>query len=176
MSEIGYYRYKVIPTADQDVNLYINGALTSTKSIEVRDYCDGMKILKYLNNEGQYRVFNFNRFWESKDKTKEIGSSNKIITSLLTSKAPTRSVGTKNTRTISLMADDVSQAQLDILQDLWVSPRVYLYVGDHMTFEDSDWILVIVKANNPISKIRKSNYTDISIEVTLPEWYSITML
>lgn len=176
MSEIGYYRHKSTPSADQDVTLYVNGVEVVAKSIVLREWCDGSKLIKFLNKAGQYRFFAFNQYWESSDKAKKIGKSNKIITSLLTSKSSTDNMGYKNTRTITCVADDVTQAQLDILSDLWTSPKVLLYVGDHVTYDIDDWIEVEAISKNPINKIRKGGSTDISVSITLPEWYSITLL
>ena len=176
MSTVGYYRYKFSPTEETEVELYINAVLTTTKTVTLREWCTGMKRIKFLNKDGQYRFFNFNRFWESSDKPKELGRANKIVTSLLTSQSSENSVGYKNERTWLVMADDISQPELDILSDLWASPRVFLYVGDETTDDMTDWIQVSVKSNDNLNRIRKAGYVDIAMIITLPEWYSISML
>jgi len=176
MSQIGYYRYKINPTIDIDIDFSINYELAATKSVIVKEWCDNDKLIKYLNKDGQYRFFAFNRFWESNDKPKELGRSNKIITSLLTSKSSEDILGYKNERILTLMAHDISQDELTVLSDLWTSPRVLMYVGDHITFSENDWIQVSIKAKNNLTRIKKSNYTDIIVDITLPEWYTISML
>jgi len=175
MSNIGYYRYKKTATSNSDVYLYINGELVSTKTIIVKEFCTNNKLIKYLNKDGQYRFYTFNRFWESKDKPKEIGRTNKIITSLFNSQSSESTVGYKNERTLEMTAENVSQSELDILNDLWKGPKVYLYIGTGSDLE-SDWLEVSISAKDTITRIRKGGYKDITITVLLPEWYSITLL
>lgn len=173
MSTIGYYRYKFSPTSSQDVNVYVNGILEGTKSVIVQDWCDNNKFIKFLNKDGQYRFFAFNRFWESSDKPKEIGRASNIITSLLNSQSAEKSIGYKNTRSIEVTAD-VTQDELNILQDLWTSPKVYLHIGT--TYSESDWLEVSISTKNTVNKIKKGSVTKIVATIELPEWYSISLL
>lgn len=175
MSSIGYYRVKKTLTSNTNINFYINNVLTSTKYVVIKDFCTNNKLIKYLNKNGQYRFYTFNRFWESSDKPKEIGRSNKIITSLFNSQSSESTIGYKNERTIEMTAENVSQSELDILSDLWVSPKVYLYIGSGSDLE-SDWLEVSISTKDTITRIRKGGTKDITITVLLPEWYSITLL
>lgn len=175
MSSIGYYRVKKTLTSNTNINFYINNVLTSTKYVIIKDFCTNNKLIKYLNKDGQYRFYTFNRFWESLDKPKEIGRSNKIITSLFNSQSSESTIGYKNERTIEMTAENVSQSELDILSDLWVSPKVYLYIGSGSDLE-SDWLEVSISTKDTITRIRKGGTKDITITVLLPEWYSITLL
>jgi len=174
MSEIGYYRYKVKPSESIDVNFNINFELAATKSIIVKEVCEGFRLLKYIDRDGQYRFYPFNKFWESKDKPKLIGKSSKIIESVLNSQSSENSIGYKNNRTISLVAENVSQDELTLLSDIYTSPRVLLYIGT-TTDEKKDWIEVDVKGDN-INRLRKRKFTKVNIDITLPEWYSISMM
>lgn len=174
MSEVGYYRYKVNPSDSVDVKMYIDNVLTSTKSIIVKDVCEGFRLLKYLDRDGQYRFYPFNKFWESKDKPKLLGKVSKIIESVLDSQSSENNVGYKNDRTIALVAENVSQDELTLLSDIYTSPRVLLYIGT-TTDEKKDWIEVDVKGDN-INRLRKRKFTKVNIDITLPEWYSISML
>lgn len=176
MSSIGYYRYKVAPAIDTNVDFYINAVKVCTKTLVVRDYCEGMKLIKFLNSEGQFRFFNFNEYWESSDKPKQIGSVNKIITSLLTSQSSLDNIGYKNKRTISVVADNVTQEELTILSDLWTSPRVFLYIGDTTSYDDSDWLQVTIKSKDGLNRIRKGGAIDLAATIELPGWYAINML
>ena len=176
MSEIGFYRYKANVSQDSEVKLYINYALASTKQIVIKDWCEDNKRIKFLNRDGQYRFTSFNRFYEYADKPKQIGKVNKLITSLLDSQSDTDSVGVRNERMLYLTADDISEAELNIMKDLWTSPRVFLYVGDGITDVESDYVQVIIKAKNPVNNIPKGSYIDLRIEVKLPKHYTITMI
>lgn len=176
MSEIGFYRYKINPAASQEVKLYINNVYEASKNIIAEDFCNGSKRLKFLNKEGQYRFQTFTRYYETSDKPKEIGKVNKIITSLLSGQTNRDSIGFKNDRILSLTAEAINQDKLDILNDIWTSPRVLLYIGDGITDLNTDWIQVTVKPKNPIVRIRKGAFVNIQLEVTLPQHYTINML
>jgi hypothetical protein len=131
-------------------------------------------LLKYLNKDGQYRFFGFNKYWERSDKPKEIGRSNKIITSLLSSQTDSVSIGYRNERTLDLVAENVTQEELTQLADIWLSPKVYLRVGDGDTSED--WIEVTIDTKDTVSRIRKGNAKDVELSVVLPKWYNIGLL
>lgn len=174
MSEIGYYRYKTIADEEKIVNFTKDGILAGTKTIIPIEVCEGSKILKYLDRSGQYRFYPFNKFWESKDKPKLLGKASKIIESVLNSQSSESNIGYKNDRTISLVAENVSQDELTLLSDIYTSPRVLLYIGT-TTDEKKDWIEVDVKGDN-INRLRKRKFTKVNIDITLPKWYSISML
>jgi hypothetical protein len=174
MSTVGYYRYKIKPTESQEVSIYVNGVLTSTKSVVVKDVCSGFRLLKYIDRDSQYRFYPFNKFWESDDKPKLIGKSNKIIENILNSQASENNIGYKNKRTVSLVAESVSQEELTTLSDIYTSPRVYLYIGSGTDLAQ-DWLEVDIKGDNK-NRLRKRKFTKVEIEVTLPEWYSISMM
>ena len=175
MSNIGYYRYKSTFTSNTKVNFTTDGDPAGTKTVVVKGWCTGDILLKYLNKNGQYRFFPFNQYWEREDKPKEIGRASKIVTSLLTSQASEITVGYKNERRLNLVAEGVTQEELDILVDIYTSPKVYMYIG---TAGDTteDWIEVSVESRKPSSKIKKGNSKDIELTVLLPEWYSIGLL
>jgi hypothetical protein len=174
---LGFYRYKLasVSAAGNTVQFKLNGVIDKTCTITPVNLCTGKRILKYLNRDGQYRFFPFISNYEELDKPKEIGKTLNIIASILSSKSDTKSVGYKSDRTINLKSDPISTAQLEILRDIYTSPRVYLYVGT-TTDTESDWVLVSVQASKSIRKEPKAKFTTLEIEVTLPETYAITML
>jgi len=176
MSTVGYYRYKFIPTDNTDVNLYINYSLASTKKVYVKENCPEGKRLKFINRNGHYRYVYFNKFYEEQDKVKELGKSSNLITSLLSSKTDKLSLGYSANKNITLNIDDVSQDELDMLQDIFKSPRVYYYIGDGTSDEINDWILVSVTSKKTTTHIKKGGYINLSIDIELPEWYTINSL
>lgn len=174
MSEIGYYRYKLTPSAQgiTTVKLYINGSLASTATVITKEFCAGFKILKYLDASGRYRFFPFNDKWQQKDNTRQIGSVNNFITSILTSQTDGKNIGYRNERILSLVAGHVCDDELDKLADIFTSPRVYLYVGDGTYDRARDWVIVTLSGDG-ISRRRKDKFGKVSVEVKLPEHYSI---
>jgi len=178
MSQIGYYRYKLdnLTAGTHTVSFYKNGSLSVTHTAVIKQWCSEKKLIKYLDKNGQFRFFPFNRYYETKDKPKSIGKLNKVITSIYTDKTNLKNIGVKNDRTMSLVADDVSESELLILSDLWLSPQVYLYNGVLGSDEENDWIEVTITGGDTISKRRKLISGKVSIEVMLPEWFAITRL
>lgn len=176
-NRLGFYRYKLASVAAKGntVKFKLNGVVDKTCTILPITTCTGKRILKYLNRDGQYRFYPFLSYYEESDKPKEIGKVSNIITSILNSKSDTRSVGYKSDRILNLKSEPIPTDQLELLKDIYTSPRVYLYIGTTNDTED-DWILVDVKAGKSIRKEAKAKFTTLDLEVTLPETYSITML
>lgn len=175
MSQVGYYRYKLndLTVGTRTITFFKNGTPSGSKTIDVKEWCEGNKILKFLDRNGQYRFYPFNRYWETKDKPKLIGKASKIIESVLDSQSNTSNVGYKNTRTISLVAENVSETEMSVLADIYSSPRVFMYVGEDTDLA-KDWIQVEIKKGGQVS-LRKANFGKIELDVILPEWYTIRM-
>ena len=174
MSEIGYYRLKVLADSAKDVPIYINNVPFIKKIVPV-PFCGEGKILKYLDHTGQYRFYSFNSYFRTYDNPNQIGNVNKLITSILTDQSNKQNIGYTNERKITLSAD-VSKDELDILQDLYVSPRVYLYIGSNNSDLSKDWLEVIAEPNEAIVRRPKGNYGRFDLTVTLPEHFTIKMI
>lgn len=174
MSNIGYYRYKVIPSAvgTTTVEFYVNGSLKKTCTVVAREFCNGYKILKYLDSSGRYRFFPFNHKWQQVDRPTLLGEMENFVTSILDSQSDTKVIGYKTQRTLTLTAGSVSVDELEKLADIFNSPMVYLYVGDGVNDRTQDWILVTVSGDG-IGRRKNNQFGKVVIEVKLPEHYSI---
>lgn len=177
MSNIGYYRYKVSDALEgtQTVQFFINGGLAKTCIINARKWCDQFKLVKYLNKNGQYRFFAFNNKWQQSDKPTLIGKSNQFITSIFDSQSNYRNIGYKNERKLSLTAETVSLSELETLSDIFISPRVYLYVGNGINDKTEDWVLVTATSDG-IGRPKSKQFKKFTLELTLPEYYAITKI
>jgi hypothetical protein len=170
MSDIGYYRYKVndLPEGEHVFNWIINGEVGCTAKVIVKKNCPEFKYLKYMDTNGFYRFFPFNERWQQTDRTTLIGQTNNIVLSLKDSAGQKKNVGYKNTRVLSLVAENVSTEELEILTDIYSSPRVYLNNGDK-----DDWILVTLKGDG-VTRRRKKYFDKFTVTIELPERYAIT--
>jgi hypothetical protein len=175
MSDIGYHRIKIIPSAvgTTEVKLYINGALASTATVVAKEFCTDFKILKYLDGAGRYRFFPFNNKWQRADKPTSVGKVNNFVTSILDGQTAEKNIGYKTERTLTLTAGNVSEDELDKLADIYSSPRVYLYVGDGAYDRVKDWILVTVSGDG-VGRKKNNKFSKVTIEVKLPEYYAVT--
>jgi len=175
MSTIGYYRYKTLASEVKEVNFTVNGILMGTKTITPVKFCSGGRILKYLDKNGQYRFYPFEKYYTINDNPKQIGKTNRLITSILDGQTNSQNIGYKNERKIELSAD-VPTDELNKLVDIYTSPRVYLYIGDGTNDTASDWLEVDINASQNIVKRGKANSGTINITVTLPENFTIKMI
>ena len=174
MSKIGYYRFKVEVTRDEDITFFVNGVESVVHKIKAVDACAGDRILKFLDANGQYRFFPFSRYYETKDNPRKIGSTNEFITNILTDQTNSKNLGYKNERRISMSAE-VDEQQLTYVSQIYTSPRVYLYVGDLMDDSAKDWVEVEVSGDNTIKR-RKARTGSVDLVVTLPEHFTIKMI
>lgn len=174
---IGYYRYKLIPTevGESEVKFYKNGSLDLTCKIIAKELCGDYKILKYLDQDGKYRFYPFNKYYNKQDAPKQIGTINKTIESLLTSQSDSKNIGYNNTRSLTLTADYVTNDEMELLSSLFLSPAVYLYIGNGQDDDYTNtWLQVTVKGDGVI-KQNKKNARKLTVEVTLPEFYTQTL-
>lgn len=176
MSEIGYYRYKTtVASTSKNIQFFKNGILAGTKTLEPMEFCTGTRVLKYLDTKGKYRFFAFSKFYRVSDNPKQIGTTNNFITNLLTDQTNSQSVGSKNARSLDLTAQ-VSESRLELLQSIYASPRVHLYIGANNSDTAADWVEVEITGGDSIVKRRRASTGSISLTVKLPEHFSIRMV
>lgn len=168
--EGSFYREKLFLTADTVIE---RGG--REKKIKVLPYCEGDIILKYLDRNGMYRFYRFTKNYERTVDADEIGSVEHTFTSLSTGQGYQKSIGNKSVDKIKARAEKVPAEDLNILKDLYTSPRVYFHLGEAGTDNLSNWVLVKVKGDG-IAKLPKRNFINVEIEIELPANNEITML
>ena len=173
----GFYRYKIAKADAGKFPVYFlrDGAFVASQCVEFKPFCSGGKILKFMDRNGMYRFYPFNEYWEESFKPDIIGETEYSIDSLRTAQSGTRNIGYENSKELSLVAYDVTASELAILEDLFISMRVYLYIG---TTGDApaDWLLVTVTSGNNISRRRRGSLGKIDVTIKLPEQYTVTGL
>lgn len=175
MSEIGYYRYKTTADAEKEIVFGVNGVNAGSKTVVPVDGCPDDQIIKYLDKNGQYRFWSFNRFYRTSDSPDLIGQVNKFVTDIQNDQSARQNVGYRSERKIDLYSE-ATREQLEKLSDLYTSPRVYLYIGSNNSDTTADWLEVTAEAFEGIVRPSKKNLINFNITVTLPEQYNITML
>lgn len=178
MSYIGYYRYKLdnLNPAEitKKVTFFVNNSPVTTHVVNISTICDGEKLIKYLDKDGQYIFVSFNKYWEGRNTPQSLGEGNKFIISILEAQSKVNQLGYKNKKVLSLYKTQVSASELLILEQILTSPRVYLKIGEEDNLQD--WKQVKVNPVDTIYKHKKKSVNDFSIEVELPEEFSQTML
>jgi len=173
----GIYRYKITKSAAGNYPVYFkrDDITVASQCIAFKPLCTGGKVLKYMDHNGMYRFFPFNEYWEETFAPDLIGETEKYIESLRTGQSNTKSIGYENEKSLSLVAYEVTASELVILQDLFTSMRVYLYIG---TTGDApeDWLLVKVMSGSNISRRRRGVIGKVDVTIRLPKQYQVTGL
>lgn len=165
----GFIRKAITPTETGLIQGTINIAgVDYTHDIYVRDTCESSILMKYLDRSGQYRFMVFNQFYQIQNNPELIGKSEELILSLLTGKGDKKVIGYKNSDTLILNAELITEAERPYLKDLYVSSDVMVYLNNK-------WVSVEVSGDN-ISKLFKNKFSDLTITAKLPQSYNITML
>jgi len=176
MASVGLYRYKIakIVAGKYPVFFRRDGIIEAAQCVTFKPFCSGGKILKYMDRNGMYRFYPFNEFYTVNYSRNSIGKIDRQFTSLQGSQGSFNSVGYKVEQKLTLIAYDVTQDELTILQDLFSSPFVYLYIG---TTGDAakDWLIVEVTGNQE-ARLRKQATTRMEVTVTMPDQFSVTRL
>lgn len=175
MSEVGYYRYKTTADVQKDVTFGKNGVLSGTKTVIPFDSCSEDIRIKYLDKNGQYRYYAFNRYYRTSDAPEKIGSVTKFITNIQSDQSESQNIGYRNKRKIEI-SQDVPVLHLEKLIDLYSSPRVYYYIGSNNSDTPADWLEVEIEVLDPIVRPRKKAVARVDITMTLPNNYCVTML
>lgn len=172
----GYYKAKVLVTAEDQTFVFYRGS-TALKTITVKGVggsCGESKLLKFLDRDGQYKIYPFAKYYEEKSDPTQIGSVNKFLTSILTDQSDSSNIGYKTTRTVTLK-QYIDYEELDFVESLYASPRVYYYIGDGDSDTESDWLEVTVKCSGTVHRGKNLTGSE-EITVTLPKHYTQTMI
>lgn len=164
----GLYRVKLIPSElTSTYTFFENGIAKLTCNIEARSMCANSRLIKYLDKDGRYRFYPFLENWKQVNQTTSLGNISNFVSSIKESQSNVKNIGFKNIKSIYLTAEKVSDDELLILESMYYSPCVYLYVGNG-TDELSDWVLVTIKGDG-ISRSGQKGFKKINIEVILPD-------
>lgn len=165
----GFIRKKLNPTIAGEQTETINIAgVDYPHTVNVRQWCTGDQLLKYVDSNGFYRFFPFTRFYQRKGNPTPIGTINELVLSLADDPGDTKEIGYKNKNSLILSAAQLNESEKALLEDLYNSPEVFILSG-------TKWVSVTVKGDN-ISKLAKKNFSDLNIEVILPQSYNVTLL
>jgi len=156
---------------------YIRGftfGLPSTLSrLNVIENCSDGIYLKFLNKKGRYSYWMFN---ENKNNIipKSIGQVNNNINDISDTISQMINIGYVSLKS-KLIYDDISKDDMVLVQDIFESPKLYLFIGTPNTVSTyKDWIEVIIKEKS-ISISDKYNHINVQIEIDLPTRDTITI-
>ncbi len=170
----GVVRAKIngLTIGNNTVNLWVNGTNTYTQNIDCREFCTGQKLIKFIDRNGFFQFYAFNKFYQEKINAVELGRTSKLLTNILTDQSRTKSIGKAVDKKIDLSIDAPSN-DLPLLEDLFISPLIFMYIGNGSDTL-SDWIEMKMLSGEFITRIRKGNSIKVDITLEYPDQYSIT--
>jgi hypothetical protein len=174
---VGYYRVKLKAT-NRVVNIYNGNIIYTTAEIKTQNKIDSCssdinengKYIKYLDRFGRYRFWMFNNKWKEQIQPTSKGEYNVNVMRLIDAQSNKKQIGSSNVKTITLRCENVTREQLEILQDIYASPRIYYRIGQNDFVKD--WLLVKLTGDN-VTSDRTKNSFNMEVTITLPEYFSI---
>lgn len=164
----GFLRKCIIPdTIGLNVYVVTIDGVGYAHTVDVKPWCDGNIMLKYLDRNGYYRFMHFNSYYNRQSTPELIGHVNELITSLLTDKGDRRILGYNNNDTLTMTAMPLRYNDIFLLKDLYNSHDVQIYT--------TKWIRVTIQGDG-ITKLNKRTVKDVTITAALPKSYNITEL
>jgi hypothetical protein len=161
----------VISNGNEFINLErgYNNFLINNVSIQIEKitgHCNGHYI-KWLNSFGGW---NYWLFYKGNDTltTKDLGQIYNDYNDVVDTVSPYISIGKTSENNIAVRQDDITENEMQILNDLLDSPKVYLFTGEpNENATCHDWLEVNIKAGSfRVSSSReKMNNLNLTIEI-----------
>lgn len=155
-------------TRENDSNYY-------EVTIDKAEGCSGV-YLKWFNAQGGYSYWLFEKTYAIDRTIKELGELERDFENLENSAGPTTQIGRQVQDTLKIVAELLTPAQRNIVQNLLESPKVFLFTGTpYGRTSYKDWIEVSVKTNSVRIKNPREELTNFAFDIALPERYTITL-
>lgn len=138
-------------------------------NLNVRNWCDGDILVKYIDNDGQFRYFPFSKFYRTEVNSEEIGKINPLILSIKDQGSNQESIGYKSNNRITLTAELINYNDREVLSFIYNSKLTYLII-------DGKEIQVNVSSGDRLKRLEKIKFSQSTITFDLPQSYNITSL
>ena len=137
--------------------------------------CPGI-YLKWLNAQGGYSYWLFENTYAVDRSAKSIGELDRDFENLENSFARTTQMGREVQDTLKIVAELLTDAQRNIVQNLLESPKVYLFTGAPYSRSDyHSWIEVSVKTTSARIRNPREALTNFAFDIELPVRYTQTL-
>lgn len=153
MGRIVYYRVK---SQAKEPGTYYgywkngDGEVICKTKIVVRPKCDESAYVKYLDRYGMYRFIQFNSYWSRQESAQSLGEVQSV-----SNYGQTSSIGYDLNEIYTLSLEQVTPEELELYQDIFFSPNIYLKIGD-----STEWKPVTIQGSDGVGRRnRKYNST-----------------
>jgi hypothetical protein len=134
---------------------------------KITDYCSGHYI-KWLNSFGGW---NYWLFYKGNDTltTKDLGQIFNDYNDVVDTVSPYVSIGKTSENNISVRQDNITENEMQILNDLLDSPKVYLFTGKpNQRVTCKDWLEVNIKAGSFRVSNSKEKMNNLNLTIEIP--------
>ena len=174
--------------SDGDTNVTLEDYLPLATGYNKLDFIDNVFVelwkhqsdcgvyIKWLNQYGGYNYWLFNKQEQIDKNTRNIGVINNDFENLDSTVSQFSSLGKTSADSHRALADHLTQDDIDILQGVLDSPKVYYFAGAQFARNSfNNWIEIQVNnGRETVQNPREQNY-EFFIEFTMPEDYTIRL-
>jgi hypothetical protein len=140
--------------------------------IEKEANCSGV-YLKWFNAQGGYSYWLFENTYSIDRNAKTLGELDRDFENLPNSSGRSIQTGRQSQDTLKIVAELLTPAQRDIVQNLLESPKVYLFTGlPYSRSSYQDWIEVSVKTTSARIRNARETLTNFAFDIELPERFT----
>lgn len=135
---------------------------------KIQSYCSGT-YLKWMNSFGGWSYWLFYKGNEN-ISVKEMGVIDNDFNNLSDTVSPSYSLGNESQNVISLVQENITPNEMELLRDLLDSVKVYLFTGVPFTqSSDKDWLEVTIKGSQYRLSNSREKLNSLSLTVELPD-------
>jgi hypothetical protein len=165
------YRLKVTKAVGNYSVDYFNPAISnvtpqSSLLVEVREACPDGLLIKYLDDVGIYRFWQFSKYYDISESSEEIGYLTNFIPSINLGIPDKTQIGKKVARKY-ILSSDVNIEDIEHIKGMYTSPITYAKIANV-------WQIVNFNVLNKQIKLKKGNKFLLNAEITMPDRYTVT--
>jgi hypothetical protein len=143
-------------------------------NLELIPYCEGGVYLKFMNSYGRFSYWLFDK-GATTLTTKDLGELQNDFNNFETTISKTINIGVSAKESIALTTDVIDLQTKILIDDLFISPKIYLYTGTPGTQATAnDFIEVQVKAGSFKTSRPKRDFIKYDFVIDLPELNTVT--
>ena len=165
------YRLKITKSVGTYSVDYFNPVISNitpqnSLPVEVRESCPDGLLIKYLDEVGMYRFWQFSKYYDISETSEEIGYLTNFIPSINLGIPEKMQIGKRSTRKY-ILSSDVNIEDIEHIKGMYTSPITYAKIANV-------WQIVNFNVLNKQIKLKKGNKFLLNAEITMPDRYTVT--
>jgi hypothetical protein len=143
--------------------------------IDKVDVCSGVYV-KWFNNYGGYSYWLFPNFAKRTQSMRNIGELNTDFENLPSTSNQVTQIGIEAGQRLTVNSDKLNENEFNLLSTILTSPKVWLFTGEPFSqSESNDWMEVKILNTTQTTRNLKGQSLDITLDIELPDLYTMTL-